>query len=181
MIVFETARLCVQWVLPAGAQEEANSWNQLVGKHASQTGHEPVPDALESRLKLIRHARSGRLAASQEASSGWDTLRANSIAEQMPSKREHVPGALCSVSVCRGCPPCPQWALLAASQEAAHSWDQLVGPHPLPAAHVPAAAPAAEEEPVATTQPAAVETRAARARRESLQATGTGEMGVVVR
>lgn len=99
MIVFETARLCVQWVLPAGAQEEANSWNQLVGKHASQTGHEPVPDALESRLKLIRHARSGRLAASQEASSGWDTLRANSIAEQMPSKREHVPGALCSVSV----------------------------------------------------------------------------------
>ncbi len=32
--MFETARLCVQWVLPAASQEEASSWNQLVGKHA---------------------------------------------------------------------------------------------------------------------------------------------------
>jgi len=132
-------------------------------------------------LKLIRHARSGRLAALRQASNSWNTLRANSIAEQMPSKREHVPEALCSISACQRCPPCAQWALLAASQQAANSWDQLVGAHPLPAAHVPATAPAAEEEPIATRQPAAVETRSARARRESLQATGTGKMGASVR
>ena len=62
----------------------------------------------------------------------------------------------------RELPGCLQWAQLAsATNWAVNNWDVLVGPHPLPPPALPSPRP--------PLPPPPVETRAARARRESLQ------------